>query len=261
MPRRILPSDFGEDLLERQLSDKALTAYPFICRAFCFCGGAEYNPRVIQVKAYGTRATPTQKDVESALIEYEKAALLEVWTDDSGVKWCWLTRWFRDNSFKKGSVPACPRPPSLHRLITIKDWETGDPKLLANIFRKSNKMEEGDPPEGEGEGKVEVEGEEVNVVFAHYKAHIQPKISDLRKHRLEIARAITEFGVDKCKLAIDNRKHDEFFWKGKNGYAPNHTRGAAWFFGDLTRVERYINDCPRPKKQKTAPEDTVAKEL
>lgn len=241
MPKRMLGTDFGTDLLERNYTDLALTAYPFICRAFCNCGGAEYNPRVIQANAFGTRATPTQEQVEAVLIEYEKAGDLEVWTDEGGVKWCWLTRWFRDNAFKKGSVPACPRPPSLKRLITIKDWETGDPKLLGNIFRKSKKMDGEKDAEEEGEVKVEVEGEEVDIVFNHYKAKIQPKIQDLRKHRLEIARAIREFGVEKCKLAIDNRKNDDFFWKGGNGYAANATRGAAWFFGDLPRVERYFN--------------------
>ena len=258
MPSRILAKDFGDDLLERQLTDVAYLAYPFICKAFCTCGGAEYNPRVIQVGAFGTRPTPTLQQVESILLEYEKAGLLEVWEDDDGIKWCWLTRWFRDNSFKAGSVPKCPRPPSLARLVTLKDWDSGDSKLFANFFRKSKKANGEKLPQVKGQGKaqdqgkVDVEGEEVDDVFAYYKLKIQPKLQDLRKHRMEIGRAIDKFGVERCKQAIDNREHDDFFWQHNAG------RGAAWFFGDLTRVERYINMKPAKGKGRADPRFQMA---
>ena len=250
----MLSGEFGASFFERALSWNSKGIYPYLERAVCYQGTCEYIPAKIHVDAFGgdqPPRAPSVDDLVKAIDEMCKSETIERWKDASGREWLFLRRWFGDNYFKNKTKPKAPRPPSLARAVSNAEWENGNCRKL---FEKGRKVSETFGVEvlskkEKVEVEEEAEGQEVKAVFSYYKLKIQPKIQDLPKHRLEIARAIKKFGVDRCLKAIDNREHDERFWKGGNGFAPNSTRGAAWFFGDLVRLERYINHKATPTKR------------
>lgn len=245
MPRRILADDFGEDLLEQNLSDLALMAYTFIGRALCYYGGCKYNLVVIHVAAFKGRVTPCIDDVKRALKEYEQCGLVERWKDDNG-EYIWFTRWFRDNSFRFKTKPSIPRPPSLNRKITQSDWESGNSKALQKLVASCNPFVAKEVQEGEVKEEVEVE---VKEVYVYFKEQIQPD-TQIRQPSAKAVKIIKtrlkQFSLEDLKKAIDTRVKDNWFMK-KNAW-----RTAAWFFGDQDRVETYINAKPEGAKNKRA---------
>lgn len=246
MPRRILPADFGTGLLERQLTDMALNAYPFITRALCYYGGAEYIPSVIQIKAYEGRTTPCVEDVTKMLNEYKQAALLERWIANGGIEYIWFTRWFDDNSFIKDTVPSIPRPPSLARLIKRSEWESGERHYFAKLNKKfSKKIQKGSLEE---EGEVEAKEEDIQCIFDYYRENIQPRCKLLPEALRRIGKALSWLSVDQLKTAIDNREHDKFFWD------ENSHRGPSWFFEKRPRLEAWLAKKP---KQKTSGDQSM----
>jgi len=255
----ILSGEFGSSLLERGLSWQAKAIFPYLERAVCYYGTCEFIPAKIHVDAFGGDQpphAPSITELEDAICEMEKVGVIERWTDDNSRKWLFITRWFNDNYLKTTTKPRGPRPPSLSRSVTIADWQAGNCAKLFNKFKNIQNNSEEIPLISK---KYEGNKKEVILrVFNRYREKIQPRITPLKEHLAAIAKALDNFSVDQLVQAIDNREHDEFFWKGGNGYRPNCTRGAAWFFGNQPRLERFIND--KPSKKKPDPRRAIAEE-
>ena len=257
MPRRILADDFGEDLWESKLSDQALTSYTFITRAVCYYGGCRDNADVIWVKAFKGRATPCVDDVKRMLNEYEQAGLLERGEDKDGQKWLWFKRWFRDNSFKIRTMPSIPRPPSLSRLVTQNDWDSGNPivfRRLSSVCRKHSATE---PPEVEDqeEDEAEVEEEVLLDIFSHLRKTIKPRYKPkprvLKRVLALIKKRMKTYTPDELKDSLNK------FASSKWDMDSNGWREAAWFFSSDDRIEKNRHKKP----QKAASEYDVAKGL
>ena len=244
MPGRLLPDDFGEDLLEMNLSDGALTSYTFITRATDNYGCCKYNPVVIHSKAFKGRSTPSPENIKNYIDEYIRSGIVVKWKMSDGFEYIFFMRWFRDNYFKIRTIPSTPRPPSLANVISESAWSSGDKKAFSKLFGKLKKVSETsgkfrpeDEDEGEGEGKGTIQ-EAIDEVFDYYKKTVQPKIGKLPGHLKGIKKALKDFTIEQCKLACDNAMKDDFFLKN------NKSKGAEWFFSTATRIERFIQQKP-----------------
>jgi len=251
-PGRLFPGDFGASLLEMQLSGAAYNAYTPITRACCNYGCAKYLPVNIHAAAYLGKQDPTVAEVASWLKEYEKAHLVLRYKGDDGFEYLFFTRWFRDNYFKIRTKPSAPRPPCFEKIVSEEAWRDGDARAFARLFnKKSKKVSETHGRllrEGEGEGEEEGDlNTAVREVFDYYREKIQPKCRDLPKHLAKIRARLKRFKVEDLKKAVDSRAADDWFMKESE----NPGRGAAWFFSDDTKVERYINTKPRKSKLAT----------
>ncbi len=103
------------------LGDEAYLAWPHF---FLICddwGIFRLDPKTILSTLFLRRKGLSEERLLSWIQEYAKAELVEVYKDDTGCRWCWLTGWFRNQSKWARSPVDCtdPIPPS---------WkEDGDP--------------------------------------------------------------------------------------------------------------------------------------
>ncbi len=146
MPDRIMRNDYGELEEEQRLSWQALVVQPFIWRLSDGRGCFRYNLGAIRAQAFRQNKAPTTKQLEGYFQEYFDNGLIEKWSDEYDVEWCFIKRYFQDNLYRKRCCnTTAPLPPSLKELMTEDMWREGDEEnILKYFYRRKQQSENGD---------------------------------------------------------------------------------------------------------------------